>query len=275
MLRALLITSILIWSAGAQARTAPSPDIRVVQTDSTDIFDVISKLQIAQSALKHRQYIEARRNFETVLMHDPGLEAAREGLRRTLIAMDDIETARLLISDPLSPDGVIIRIRAGEVTEPETLLTDTLRRHPDPRLWTLLGHIQDLKGKYASARQSYAMAELAGARPGLADNNIGQSHWLAGEFESALQAFTRATQKDSTDTQFDNNRRRALLHLGETHAAISGLDSTRAGLFLIKAGDRAALEGEDKLAKVLYGKALKIAPRHNPQVVAKLAKLDQ
>jgi len=162
--------------------------------------------------------------------------------------MGDVKAARPFIADMNSADGVIIRIRSGEETAPIELLKATLKKNPDPRLWTLLGQLQDSQKEHNLARQSYAMAGIAGARSGLAENNIGHSHWIAGEYELALSAFTKASAQDPFDTQFDNNRRRALVHLGQTQDAIAGLDAARAGLFLTQAADKAVAENEIKLA---------------------------
>ena len=257
----------------AHAGAPPVQDIRAVQTDSTDVFEVLTVLRGAQTALANRDYKSARQGFESVLMHDPNLEIARSGLRRTLIALGDIRSARPLVTDLASPDGVIIRIRSGQVETPEALLTATLEKTPDPRLWTLLGQLQDQRGAFLSARQSYAMAGLAGARPGLAQNNIGQSHWVAGEHELALTAFEKAAALDQIDERFDNNRRRALVRLGRTQDAISGLNADRAVMFLAQAADKAVAENEISLARLLYQKSLEIAPRHNPVTAEKLARL--
>lgn len=273
MLRLIPISLCLVLPLAAQARTGPRPDIRAVQTDSTDVFEVLAGLGSAQTALTNRDYKSARRGFESVLMHDPNLTEARSGLRKTLIAIGDMRAAQPLMTDMTSADSVIIRVRSGQVDAPKALLTSTLKVVPDPRLWTLLGQLQDGRGEFLSARQSYAMAGMAGARPGLAENNIGQSHWLADEFELALTAFERATALDPHDTQFDNNRRRALVRLGRTQDAIAGLNAERAGVFLAKAGDKAAGEKEVKLARLLYRKSLDIAPRHNPITAQKLARL--
>jgi tetratricopeptide (TPR) repeat protein len=235
----------------------------------------LTQLRQAQEALMRRDYLSARRGFESVLMHDSNLESAQKGLRRTLIALGEFNKAERFMSDTTSPDGVIIQVRLGQISDPEQLISDTLKHTSDPRLWTLLGQLQDKDGKFLLARQSYAMANLAGARPGLSENNIGQSHWLAGEPELALEAFTRAAELDPYDIQFDNNRRRALIHLGHTQDAIAGLDASRAGLFLAQAADKAAQENETKLAKFLYRKSLNIAPRHNPRIAEKLARLEQ
>ncbi len=265
----------VLWSTSADAGDTPTDDIRPIQTDSTDVFEVLTNLRLAQSALTRREYGAARQGFESVLMHDPHLASAKSGLRQTLIATGNFGHAQHLIEDKNSPDGVIIRVRLGQIAEPETLIAATLKIKSDPRLWTLLGQLQDEGGEYLSARQSYAMAGLAGARRGLAENNIGHSHWLAGEYELALEAFTKASKLDPSDRQFDNNRRRALVQLGQTQEAIAGLDASRAGSFLAQAGDKAALDNEIKLAKILYRKSLNIAPRHNPLTAEKLARLEQ
>jgi len=273
MLRLVIICLCWALPVAAQARTAPAPDIRAVEIDSTDVFEILTRLRGAQNALDNRDYNSARRGFESVLMHDPNLEPARSGLRRTLIALGDIQPALSLMDDETSADSVIIRIRSGQVDDPQEALTAALREAPDPRLWTLLGQLQDRRGEFLTARQSYSMAALAGARPGLAENNIGQSHWVAGEHDLALSAFERASALDPADTRFDNNRRRALVQLGRTQEAISGLDAERAGMFLVQAADKAAAENEIKLARLLYQKSLDIAPRHNPVTAKKLARL--
>lgn len=276
MRRALLLSLMYLIGGGtAEAQDIPTGDIRPIEMQSTDVFEVLAQLRRAQSAFARRDYLSARRGFESVLMHDPNLESAQSGLRRTLIALREFNEAELLMSDKTSPDSVIIQVRLGQVDNPETLISETIKQNSDPRLWTHLGQLQDKDRKFLLARQSYAMANLAGARPGLSENNIGQSHWLAGEHELALEAFTKATVLDPEDIQFDNNRRRALIRLGHTHDAIAGLDANRAGLFLAKAADKAVLENETKLAKFLYRKSLNIAPRHNPRIAEKLARLEQ
>lgn len=253
--------------------TVPT-DIRTIQSDSTDVFQVLQILKEAERAHDNRAYEEARQAFENVLLHDPNLTRARDGLRQTLIALGDIEAAQNFMTETNPTDNVIIRIRLGTVENPDDLLKETLKTDPDPRLWTLLGQLQDMRADFSAARQSYAMAGLAGARPGLTENNIGQSHWLAGEYDLALTAFTNAVARDPLDIQFDNNRRRALIHLGQTQAAISGLNAERAELFLIQAADKAVTENEIKLARTLYKKSLDISPRYNPKTVEKLAQLE-
>lgn len=275
MLRFIFLSICLAMPLATQARTMPTQEIRKVQTDSTDVFEVLEILRRAQSALDKRDYEVARQGFESVLMFDPNLTAARTGLRRTLIALGDISAAQHFMTDEDSTDNIIIRIRLGKVDTPDDLLATTLKTNPDPRLWTLLGQLQDKRGEFSSARQSYAMAGMAGARSGLVENNIGQSHWLAGEHELALNAFKNASALDPSDIQFDNNRRRALIRLGQTQDAISGLGAWRAGLFLAQAADKAVTDNEIKLACVLYRKSLDIAPRHNPQTAEKLARLEQ
>lgn len=276
MRRALLLSLMYLIGGGtAEAQDIPTGDIRPIEMQSTDVFEVLAQLRRAQSAFARRDYLSARRGFESVLMHDPNLESAQSGLRRTLIALREFNEAELLMSDKTSPDSVIIQVKLGQVDNPETLISETIKQNSDPRLWTHLGQLQDKDRKFLLARQSYAMANLAGARPGLSENNIGQSHWLAGEHELALEAFTKATVLDPEDIQFDNNRRRALIRLGHTHDAIAGLDANRAGLFLAQAADKAVLENETKLAKFLYRKSLNIAPRHNPRIAEKLARLEQ
>lgn len=273
MLRLASICLCLALPLGAHAGSAPVPDIRAVETDSTDVFEVLTILRGAQTALEARDYGAARLGFESVLMHDPNLVSARAGLRRTLIALGDIRSARPLLTEEAEADSVIIRIRSGQVDAPQELLMTTLKRVPDPRLWTLLGQLQDAESDFLSARQSYRMAGLAGARPGLAENNIGQSHWVAGEHGLALASFENAVALDPLDIRFDNNRRRTLIWLGRTQDALSGLSAERAGVFLAQAADKAAAENETKLARFLYRKSLNIAPRHNPVTAEKLAHL--
>lgn len=274
MRRWLVIFMLMASSASATAKDMTNSDIRPVQTNSTDVFEVLTSLRYAQDALNRRDYVTARQGFESVLMHDADLAPAKAGLRKTLIALGDMESAWHLMSDTASADSVIIQVRLELTETPEDLITTTLRKQSDPRLWTLLGQLQDAQGEFLSARQSYAMAGLAGARLGLAENNIGQSHWLASEYKLALEAFTKAVTLDPEDTQFDNNRRRALVHLGQTENAIAGLDAARAGLFLVQAADKAVTDNEIKLAKFLYLKSLHIAPRYNPQTAEKLARLE-
>lgn len=279
MFRLLTLCACLAWPLSVHAKSPEQSlaalDVREVQTDTTDVFAVLITLKQAETALSHRNYQAARQGFESVLMHDPNLAEARKGMRRTLIAIGDIKAARAFIEDTNSADSLIVRIRLGEISAPLDLLKASLKNKSDPRLWTLMGQIQDTQKDHALARQSYAMSGLSGARAGLAENNIGQSHWLAGEYELALQAFEKAVKEDPLDTQFDNNRRRALVHLGQTQIAIAGLEAARAGLFLTQAADKAASENEIKLAKLLYRKSLEITPRYNPRTAEKLARLEQ
>jgi len=269
----ILITLALGTPFYANAGTPIVKDIRPVETDSSDVFEILTTLRQADIALMARDFVSARAGYESVLLHDSSLTSARTGLRRTLIATGEIETAARWIDDPNSSDAVIIRVISGQENDPTTRIKSTLQSESDPRLWTLLGQLQDQAGHHLRARQSYAMANLAGARAGLAENNIGQSHWLAGEQHAALKAFEKAALADPDDIQFDNNRRRALIAIGRTSEALAGLDASRAGLFLAKAGDRAAEDGDRRLAQFLYRKSLEIAPRHNPHVERKLALL--
>lgn len=258
----------------AAANATDQHNIRQVQTTSTDVFEVLTTLKTAKSALASRDYITAKRGFKTVLFHDSTMEDARVGLRRSLMALGEMTEAAKLLDNTISPDSVLIQVRLGVVKNPNQRILELLKSESDPRLWTLLGQLQDKSGQFETARQSYAMAGIAGARPGLAANNIGQSHWMAGEYDLALDAFERAISGDPSDTQFDNNRRRSLIRLGRTHEAILGLSSARAGMFLAQAGDQAIADDEIKLARYLYKKSLDLSPRHSPQTAAKLALLE-
>lgn len=274
-LRNSIIALVLCLPLSAHAGSIDTQSIRSVQSDSTDVFAVLSSLQDAEAALGLRDYIAARQGFELVLLHDPNLAPARAGLRRSLIATGDFQAAAQWIDDINSVDAVIIHVLMDQTADSETIIKTTLETQPDPRLWTLLGKLRDEAKDHAAARQAYAMAELAGARPGLAENNIGQSHWLQGEIDLALKAFSTASKADPADMQFDNNRRRALISSGQTHDAVAGLNAERAGIFLAKAADHAVEDGEIKLAKFLYAKSLDLSPRHDPGVAEKLARLNR
>lgn len=277
MLRTSLICLALVWPAASLAKSADLPDIRAIESDSTDVFQVLQTLASAETALRDRDYLSAKRGYESVLLYDPDLGTARAGLRRVLIATGQAEEAALYIDDATSTDAVLIRVLTERSDHPKAELRTALATHADAdaRLWNALGHLQDEEGSFASARQAYAMADLLGQRAGLAENNIGQSHWLAGEFELALASFEQAAQADPRDTRFDNNRRRALVKLGQIKTAIAGLTSEQASVFLGQAGDQAELEGEIRLARLLYRKSLNLAPRHNPTIAERLQALEQ
>lgn len=262
-------------SSPSFAKSVDTQNIRALETDSTDVFAVFEKLKFAETAFACREYTVAKKGFEDALMHDPNLRPARRGLRRTLIAMGDIETAAQWLDEEVSTDAIIIDILLGKVDNPKTRLKAELQINSEPRLWTLLGTLYDQTEDYSNARQAYAMADLTGARPGLAQNNIGQSHWLEGDLDLALKSFAAAVEAAPDDTLFDNNRRRVLIGLGNTHDAVQGLNAERAGLFLAKAGDQAVIDGEVRLAEFLYRKSLDLSPRHRPKVAEKLARLSQ
>ena len=257
----------------ALAKAALETEIRSVETESTEIFTIFETLSNAQTALDRRDYILARRGFESVLLYDPELQPARSGLRRTLIALGDVSSATKLIDDPNSADAILIKTLSGSSTTPLKDLEIGLQMHTDSRLWNLLGRLQDGKGQHAQARQAYAMAGLAGQRLGLSENNIGQSFLLSGDTEKALDAFDRAVAADPTDARFDNNRRGALVKLGRLQPALAGLNADRASVFLAQAGDRAATDDDIKLAKYLYRKSLDLSPRFNPDTARKLEML--
>ena len=262
-------------SSPSFAKSVDTQNIRALETDSTDVFAVLEKLKFAETAFARREYTVAKKGFEDALMHDPNLRPARRGLRRTLIAMGDIETAAQWLDEEVSADAIIIDILLGKVDNPKTRLKAELQINSEPRLWTLLGTLYDQTKDYSNARQAYAMADLTGARPGLTQNNIGQSHWLEGDLDLALKSFAAAVEAAPDDTLFDNNRRRVLIGLGNTHDAVQGLNAERAGLFLAKAGDQAIIDGEVRLAEFLYRKSLDLSPRHRPEVAEKLARLSQ
>ncbi|WP_427453539.1 tetratricopeptide repeat protein [Litorimonas sp. WD9-15] len=257
------------------AKSVDLPDIRAIERDSTDIFQVLQTLASAEAALRARDYLSAKKGYESVLLHDPDLGTARAGLRRTLIATGQAEEAARYIDDATSADAVLIRVLMGRSDHPTVELKTALETHQDARLWNALGHLQDDQGHFAAARQAYARANLLGQRAGLAENNTGQSHWVAGEFEQALTSFEQAVQADPRDTRFDNNRRRALVKLGRVEFAIVGLTSEEASVFLGQAGVQAEMEGEIRLAKLLYQKSLDLAPRHNPTIAERLEALEQ
>jgi len=268
-----LMIGICFWPHASLAKPAVEVEIRSVETGSTDIFAIFETLSKAQSDLEQRDYISARRGFESVLMHDPDLQPARAGLRRTLIAFGDVREAAKFIDDPMSADAILIKILSQGSSAPIDELKNGLLAHSDPRLWNLLGRLQDNEGLHAQARQAYAMAGLAGQRPGLSENNIGQSFLLSRDTEKALNAFDRAVAADPQDIRFDNNRRGALIKLGRLQPALAGLNADRASVFLVQAGDQAVTQNDVKLAKYLYRKSLELSPRFNPDTARKLETL--
>ena len=273
MRQSLLTIGLLLTCANAQAADIPTVDIRPVQTDSVDVFAVLQHIQAGDAALIARDFVSAQNHFQTVILHDPAQPRARTGLRHALMGRADWAAAAEFIDDPLSADGYLITVMRGATEHALNYLTEAVTQHPnDPRLWNALGHAQDASEKFTSARQSYAMAEMAGQRAGLADNNIGQSHLREGEMDAALDAFIRAVAAAPNDIRFDNNRRLALLGLGQTSLAIAGLESSRATVFLTQAGDKAASSGEPRLARTLWTSAQKLSPRHEPALAARLAK---
>jgi len=275
MFRTGFICLALALPLSATAKNTNPPDIRTVETDSTDVFEVLQILVNANAALRARNYAAAKRSYESVLLHDPNLGAARAGLLRVLIATGDAERAALYIDDSFSADAVLIRVLTKTSENPLFDLQEALKTHQDARLWNALGRLQDDERDFATARQSYAMAEFSGQRAGLADNNIGQSHWLAGEYERALAAFEKAVIADPQDIRFDNNRRKTLVKFGHIQTAIAGLTAETASVFLAQAGDLATQDGETRLAKMLYQKSLNLAPRYNPQIAGRLEALEQ
>ena len=102
----------------ALAKTALETEVRSVETESTEIFTIFETLSNAQTALDRRDYILARRGFESVLLYDPELQPARSGLRRTLIALGDVSSATKLIDDPNSADAILIKTLSGSSTTP-------------------------------------------------------------------------------------------------------------------------------------------------------------
>lgn len=274
MLRVIGLSFLMLLPSASWAKQPTSPEVRAVQDQSTDVFQVLQTLAEANAALSSREFSEAQRGFESVLMHDPTLKPARMGLRRCLIALGDYHNAETWIDDQNSVDALIIRTMLSKIDNPEKALKAKLQQSSDPRLWVLLGRMHDHNDKPSEARQAYSMAGLAGARPGLAENNIGQSHWMHEEYSLALDAFEKAVILAPSDIQFDNNRRRALIALGQTPKAVAGLGPERAGHFLAQAGDQAVRDGELRLARLLYKKSLDLSPRHNPRVAEKLAHLE-
>lgn len=271
MMRGLIYLALLLmWPVTSQAKSVDLPDIRPIETGSTDVFETLQRLAQADAELAERDYLAAKRGYESVLMHDPKLTSARAGLRRSLIALGDITQAAQLIDDPNSADALLIRILSGASETPLDDLKTGLKTHQDPRLWNAMGRLQDKTGDHATARQSYAMAGFYDQRVGLAENNIGHSFLLEQNLDAALEAFTRAVTADPADLRFDNNRRRTLVMLGQTKAALAGLGSNRAALFLNQAGDHARQNGETRLARFLYQKSLELTPRHHPETARKL-----
>ena len=245
----LSFTLLLATPAHAKKSKAALPDVHPVEVNSVDVFQVLQILRRADQSYAH----------------DPDLAAARTGLRRSHMARGSWDMAARYLDDDVADNALMAAMRTGDTAPLQMALITKTR---DPRLWTALGRFQDRDGAHAQARESYRAAAQAGARPGLASNNIGQSFLLEGRANMALRAFEAAVQQDPHDVRFDNNRRRALLALDRLPEAIAELNADRAAGFLTQAGRQALMSEEPRLAGELLAAAARLSPRHDPAIAA-------
>lgn len=257
-------------STQAHAGDISALDVRPVIQSDVDVFDTLTALARAQSDYADGEYLRAAQGFSKLYHQDATLDGVTIGLADSLLAIGDVAHARevyaALDTQRAQVGRLLIAVLTGSHSDPETALRTALEgAAKDARLWNALGKVLDAKGEGPSARQAYVQAGMCGQRPGLQDNNIGQSFLQEGHYGRAAKHFAKARMTNPEHRLFDNNHRLALILAQDYSSALRALPSDRAGRLLADAGVIADGRGETQLAKLLFEKSLTVNTVYDPR----------
>lgn len=289
MRAALCITALLLTACASAPKVAVQPasesvSVRASAKFSDDLFDADKTLMNADAAFAKERFAEAARDYKTVLMAERDHMRARLGYGNAVLALGQGAAAlESFLALPKDHEGrlsglVLSEIMTGTSPDPEVRLNAALEADPkDPRLWNALGQFHDGQGRPLRAQDNYlralASAHAKGRTISASINNLGMSYLMAGRLEAALDKFEQAVSLRPDFDLYDNNRRLVYAMRGDYGTAIKGLSGMRAADVLNDAGYIAQERGERATAKLLFSRAVEIAPRHHVMATENLKNL--
>ena len=259
-----------------QPTALTSLEVRPVQRTTTDAFEVLSQLIRADKNYDAKNYAQSYTDYLAVTLFDPQNTKALLGLGNTALELEKYDIAfkvfnhleKLTLSakehKAYAIGLTLTQVQSGTLKNPETPLKEALELAPsDPRIWNALADSYEDQARWTDSWKAYQKAHDVGFSEAGFHNNLGQSLMRQKKYKAAISHFAYASKSAPHIIKYDNNRRFALLMLGDYLEALSNLDEIQASGILTEAGILAKQRQERTLAKSLLEKALEISPRYN------------
>ena len=271
-----ICTSGIALAKDVKPTALTSLEVRSVQRTTTDVFEVLSRLIRAEKNYDAKNYTQSYADYLSVTLFDPQNTKALLGLGNTALELEKYDIAfkvfKYLEKLPLSAKErqaytiglTLTHVQSGTLKNPEIPLKTVLEIAPsDPRIWNALADSYEVQARWTDSWKAYKKAHKVGFSEAGFHNNLGQSLIRQKKYKAAISHFAYASKCAPHIIEYDNNRRFALLMLGEYLKALSNLDEMQASGILTEAGILAKQRQELTLAKSLLEKALEISPRYN------------
>ena len=143
-------------------------------------------------------------------------------------------------------------------------------------MWNALGRFHDNQKRPDLAERTYEKAANVGehARPSVA-NNLGMSLLKQKKYKAAIAQFEKASELRSDRELYDNNRRVALILMGDMKGAIADLGAMKRAKILNDAGYVAMSQKRYDSAKSLFKESIEISPSYMAAAYGNLKTLAQ
>jgi tetratricopeptide (TPR) repeat protein len=166
-------------------------------TAATEPCAVRESLRRGTLLLRQGRHAAARAAFAAFLERAPQAEAFAE-VANAYLAEGQLPDAVAAIRDMvrLGPDpdldqmvhGLVL-VLEGSTAQAVATLTESVRRHPNARLWNLLGQQLDIMGRNLGAIRAYAQAVKLHPDEPRYWMNLGEAHERVGQYAHALAAY--------------------------------------------------------------------------------------
>ena len=217
----------------------------------------------------------AEKALREVLKDDPGNVPALSELGTLEIAMRRYPEAAKTLGSALRLDqqrfgGVL---PTGELTDLTALVVDD--KSP-LRVYNGLGVLADLRNDFMRAQGYYRLALQISPRSALVANSLGYSHYLAGEWPEARQAYQQALVFDHSYKPAWRNYGMLLARMGSYEEALSAFEEveTRAEASN-DVGYICLIEGNLEQAELFFRSAIEQSPSHYDVAWQNLNRVEQ
>lgn len=239
-------------------------------------------LRLAEMALEDGQPGEARQQYMRLSAMDPDNPWVRLGMAESLLALNDVASARDRFDDLQSVAAVRARALQGkglalmrQNRRDDALAVLTAATEADTTLWRAwngIGGLHDLGRRFDLATAAYERA--LGLRPDSAviRNNMGYSLLLQAKPKEAARLLTEALQHDPRLEAAHANLRLALAMQGRYGDARAGLTKDRQATALNNIGFVALSRGDLDDAEAFLVQAIEASPSYHDRAAANLVR---
>ena len=288
MRRLLCFVCVLALLPGCAITPAPKVKtfdvkVRAAKLSDAAVFDAAAALTEADTAYAHGRFAEGLTAYQTIIMRAPddfeGRGDALLGAADCAIALAAVSPeylasagAALMAAEKsgasnarLYASKTLLAIALGVSDDAEVQLNAALEANlDDPRLWNALGRFHDGREEWMAALETYVKAAYIANQndkplsPII--NNMGMSLLMQGRSEEALDKFTQAVDLNPDTQIYDNNRRLALLLIGDPKTATQGIEDKALARIYNDAGYISARRGQTGTARSFYQSAINLSP---------------